>query len=45
MLPPGVKPNWDDNGPQVQANILAFHQIRQFDDREHDAQLVGARTP
>ncbi len=45
MLPPNVKPDWDENGAQVQALILAFHQIRCHDEDEREAQMAGARMP
>ena len=45
ILPPGVKPAWDDCGVEAQALIVAFHQTRSYDEAERDAQLAGARMP
>ena len=33
-LPPNVENNWDDNSEVMQANILAYGQIRSYEDQE-----------
>ena len=45
VLPPGVKPTWDDCGVQTQAQIVAFDQTRAYDESEREARLLGARMP
>ena len=45
ILPPGVKPAWDDCGVQTQALIVAFDQTRAYDESEREARLLGARMP
>jgi hypothetical protein len=45
ILPPGVKPTWDDCPVAAQALIVAFDQTRAFDESEREARLLGARMP
>ena len=45
ILPPGVKPAWDDCSVETQALIVAFDQTRSYDESEREARLMGARTP
>lgn len=34
MLPPGVKSDWDANEPWTKALIIAYSQIREYEDAE-----------
>ena len=45
ILPPGVKPAWDDCPVETQALIVAFDQTRSYDESEREARLMGARMP
>ena len=45
IRPPGVKPSWDECGVEAQALIVAFEQVRSYDEAEREAQLAGARMP
>lgn len=40
-----MKDNWDDCGVHTQALILAYDQVRDHDESEQEAHLVGARMP
>lgn len=43
ILPPDVKPAWDDNTLHVQAAILAYSQTREYDESKYEAELAGAK--
>lgn len=43
IKPPEVKENWEDNNFQVQANLLAYNQIRDNEEIEILAASAGAR--
>lgn len=45
ILPPGVDPDWHNNGVQMQALILAFDQVCQHDEDEHRAAMARAGAP
>lgn len=42
ILPPDVKPNWDDNGAWAQANLIGYDQIRTHD--EMDLQMANLQA-
>ncbi|MBN2217995.1 MAG: hypothetical protein JW719_11525 [Pirellulales bacterium] len=36
---------WDNCGVHIQAFILTYDQVREYDETEREAQLAGARMP
>ena len=42
MRPPDVKENWDDNNGWVQAKVIAYSQIREYEDSEEYKGLLQA---
>lgn len=36
VLPPGIKRDWDSNVPFTHAMMLAYNQVRQYEEREKD---------
>jgi len=42
ILPPGVKNSWDDNSSWIQANLIAFDQIRQIERQEREVEYLKA---
>jgi hypothetical protein len=44
MLPPAVKPAWDDCDVITQSELLAYDCVRISEDAEFQARLAGARV-
>ncbi len=44
IRPPGVAPAWDDNGAQVQANILECYRRHVHDKSTWEASLANAKV-
>jgi hypothetical protein len=42
ILPPDVKPEWDDNGAWAQAELIAYDMIKSHD--EMDLQISSLRA-
>lgn len=42
MLPPGVNPDWESNGVQTQALILAYDQHCEHDENEEANRILKA---
>lgn len=42
ILPPGVTDNWDSNNVWGQAQLIAYDQIRQVEDVEHETNMLKA---
>jgi len=42
ILPPGVKDTWIKNDVWGQARLIAYDQIRQVEDAEHETNLLRA---
>lgn len=40
-----MKDRWQDNTPYMQAHILAYNQIREYDDNEMQANMMKAMIP
>ncbi len=45
VLPPGVQKAWDDCNPWVQASLIAYTDIREFERNERDVEFANAMTP
>ena len=44
MLPPGVKPTWDDNNEWVKALIMQYHLVRNHEETKWQLDLaIGGR--
>jgi hypothetical protein len=41
-MPPGIEPCWDDNPNWFKAQLIAYNQIRQYEEAEWDVSLAGA---
>jgi hypothetical protein len=42
ILPPGVKPAWDDNDTETRSLIIAYDQIRGDEDAKREANRLAA---
>lgn len=42
VLPPDIQSSWDDNLPIMQATILAYSQIRDYEDQESANSMLKA---
>lgn len=42
IRPPGLKPSWDECGADLQALIMGFAQLHDYDEAEWEATLHGA---
>ena len=45
ILPPGVRPTWDECSGRDASLDVAFDQTRTYDESEREARLMGARSP
>lgn len=43
ILPPDIKPSWDDNDVWAQARIIAYNQVRDLEDSEEKAAMWGVK--
>lgn len=43
VLPPGVKPKWDDMGKIAQCELLGYNQVREHEEHEERQAMMGAR--
>lgn len=41
LLPPGVKPSWDENDTETRELIIGYDHIRGLEDAEHQAACFG----
>lgn len=40
VRPPDVKEAWDDCDPWTQAMLIAYSQLRDYEDQERDIQMI-----
>jgi hypothetical protein len=43
IRPPGVADNWDETNVEAKAMLLAYGQIREYEDLEFQINLAGAK--
>lgn len=43
VLPPNVKPNWDECGADAQAMMIAYSQLRNYEEIEDQVDLAKIR--
>ncbi len=45
VLPPDVRPAWDDCNVEAQAEVIAYNQIREHEEHELLVAQMKARVP